>query len=87
MSAWANLESTRGRYSDACQFEERALRYRYLVSDVRGALIGHFNLATYLTQAAADARLVVAHRLASLLPNMIMSQNVAARYMRMLLGI
>ena len=42
---------------------------------------GHFNLANYLTRAAADARLVVAHRLASLLPNMIMSQNGAARDM------
>jgi tetratricopeptide (TPR) repeat protein len=66
-SAIANLESQLQHFQEAVRHESTALRLRYSAPLPRTCAISHFNLANYLIRTNADARLALAHRLASVL--------------------
>jgi tetratricopeptide (TPR) repeat protein len=66
-SGIANLEYELQHFQEAARHESTALRLRYSALLPRTCAISHFNLANYLTRAKADARLALAHRLASVL--------------------
>ena len=66
-SAIANLESQLQHFQEAVRHAGAALRLKYSALGPRTCAISHFNLANYLTQTNADARLALAHRLASAL--------------------
>jgi tetratricopeptide (TPR) repeat protein len=66
-SAIAHLEYQLQHFQEAARHESAALRLRYPTLLPRTCALSHFNLAIYLTQTNADARLALAHRLASVL--------------------
>jgi tetratricopeptide (TPR) repeat protein len=66
-SAIANLEEELEHFQEAARHEGTALRLRYSTLLPRTCAISHFNLANYLIRTNADARLALAHRLASVL--------------------
>ena len=66
-SAIADLEYQLQHFQEAARHEGTALRLKYSAPLPRTCAISHFNLANYLTRTNADARLALAHRLASVL--------------------
>jgi tetratricopeptide (TPR) repeat protein len=66
-SGLAGLESTLGHHEAARGLAETSFRFRYISSGPDDIARSHFNYATYLTRAAAQPRLILAHRLAAIL--------------------
>jgi tetratricopeptide (TPR) repeat protein len=66
-SAIANLESQLQHFQEAVRHESTALRLEYSAFLPQTCAMSHFNLANYLIRTNADARLALAHRLASVL--------------------
>jgi tetratricopeptide (TPR) repeat protein len=66
-SAIADLEFQRQHFQEAVRHESTALRLKYSAFLPQTCAMSHFNLANYLIRTNADARLALAHRLASVL--------------------
>lgn len=66
-SALADLEGKLRHPEEAVRHENTSLRYRYSVGQPGDCAISHFNLANSLIRTNADARVALAHRLASAL--------------------
>ena len=66
-SAIADLEYRLQHFQEAVRHESTALRLEYSALLARRCAMSHFNLANHLTRTSADARLALAHRLASAL--------------------
>jgi len=66
-SALADLEDHLGHHEAARGLAETSFRFRYISSGPDRVAISHFNYANYLTRTAAQARLILAHRLAATL--------------------
>lgn len=66
-SALANLEDELQHFQEAVRHESASLRLEYSALLPQKCAISHHNLAIYLTRTNADARLALAHGLASVL--------------------
>ncbi len=65
--SWAILETKRGNFDDAIDFEYRALRLTYQLVEPGSTSTHHHNLANHLSRAERDPKEIFAHRLAAAL--------------------
>jgi tetratricopeptide (TPR) repeat protein len=65
LSGLSSLEATLGRFAEARRFEDAALRFKYINSDVERISISHFNLANRIIQGKGAWSEALAHRLAA----------------------
>jgi tetratricopeptide (TPR) repeat protein len=80
-SSFSTLESHEGRGAEARDFEEKALRYKYVGDDPATVAGSHFNLANRIFEGGGDLRQALAHRLAALLLAKASKSGRTARYL------